>query len=56
MVADRTHAFGKWHLGMASFDHTPAGRGFDNWDLGAAHYEALTEEIVQRLGTDIAKA
>ena len=30
LSSDRTHAFGKWHLGMASFDHTPAGRGFDN--------------------------
>ena len=26
----QTHAFGKWHLGMASPDHTPLGRGFDN--------------------------
>jgi arylsulfatase B len=24
-----THMVGKWHAGMASMDHTPAGRGYD---------------------------
>ena len=26
-----THAIGKWHLGMKSWDDTPLGRGFDSW-------------------------
>lgn len=25
----RTHFFGKWDVGMATFDHTPRGRGYD---------------------------
>jgi len=26
----QTHVVGKWDLGMATFDHTPEGRGFDS--------------------------
>jgi arylsulfatase I/J len=26
-----THAVGKWDAGMATFNHTPAGRGFHSW-------------------------
>jgi len=27
----KTHAVGKWDIGIASFYHTPAGRGFESW-------------------------
>ena len=27
----RAHAVGKWDVGMATFRHTPAGRGFESW-------------------------
>lgn len=30
-VGYRTHAIGKWHLGLASWDYTPLGRGFETW-------------------------
>ena len=25
------HAVGKWDAGIATFKHTPAGRGFESW-------------------------
>lgn len=25
------HAIGKWDVGMATYTHTPAGRGFESW-------------------------
>ena len=33
----RTHQVGKWDAGMATFDHTPAGRGYDT-SFGYFHH------------------
>jgi len=33
----RTHATGKWDAGMATWDHTPMGRGYETW-LGYYHH------------------
>mmetsp|Transcript_134114 Transcript_134114/g.267624 ORF Transcript_134114/g.267624 Transcript_134114/m.267624 type:complete len:539 (+) Transcript_134114:63-1679(+) len=33
----RTHMTGKWDAGMATWDHTPMGRGYETW-LGYYHH------------------
>lgn len=33
----RTHATGKWDAGMATWDHTPMGRGYETW-FGYYHH------------------
>lgn len=43
----RTHATGKWDAGMATWDHTPMGRGYETW-LGYYHHanDYWTQEVV----------
>lgn len=37
VLSDMTHQVGKWDAGMATFDHTPHGRGYDT-SLGYFHH------------------
>lgn len=43
----RTHATGKWDAGMATWDHTPMGRGYETW-LGYYHHanDYWTQQVV----------
>jgi len=55
----RTHATGKWDAGMATWEHTPMGRGYETW-LG--YYHHANDYYNQTLGlsstgeTDICQA
>mmetsp|Transcript_84125 Transcript_84125/g.132832 ORF Transcript_84125/g.132832 Transcript_84125/m.132832 type:complete len:538 (-) Transcript_84125:46-1659(-) len=42
----RTHATGKWDAGMATWDHTPMGRGYETW-FGYYHHanDYWTQEV-----------
>lgn len=44
----RTHATGKWDAGMATWDHTPMGRGYETW-FGYYHHanDYYTQQVTR---------
>eukprot|EP00746_Dinoflagellata_sp_MGD_P141517 gnl/MRDRNA2_/MRDRNA2_74612_c0_seq1.p1 gnl/MRDRNA2_/MRDRNA2_74612_c0~~gnl/MRDRNA2_/MRDRNA2_74612_c0_seq1.p1 ORF type:complete len:551 (+),score=87.65 gnl/MRDRNA2_/MRDRNA2_74612_c0_seq1:110-1762(+) len=43
----RTHATGKWDAGMATWDHTPMGRGYETW---FGYYTHANDYWTQKVG------
>jgi len=49
----KTHIFGKWHVGMATPDHIPSGRGYDSF-LG--YFNMLNDYWTEAFGEDDGRA
>lgn len=45
----RTHATGKWDAGMATWDHTPMGRGYESW---FGYYHHANDYWTQRISAN----